>query len=569
MADVFISYARPTASIAARVADALRAAGRSVWLDEQLTAHRAYADEIAEQLDLAQAVIAIWSEAAVKSQWVRSEAERARLKHKLVQLRVDSAQLPMPFDQIQCIDLAGWSGNENAVPWKRLLVGVAVLVGDAKVPSPHQRLSPPDLPSVAVLPFKDLSAEHDQDYFCEGIAEEILSALARLTGLRVAASSAIPNDPTRAARDVAQALGVETFLEGGVRKHGERARISARLIQASDGFILWTDSFDRSLTDIFAVQDEIARATVDALGVRLLASDSAGLGIGGTVDPKAHDLYLRARQLVRKELETEARTAAELFREAVREDPGFALALAGLAGVLAEIARWKLTGWEDAGQEALSAAEQAVTIAPALAGAHLALGAALRLQHDPRARAAYQQALALSPRDPDVHYRMARFLVLEGEKANAIEHYEQAFALAPDDYRYIVFALQEYQALGDAEGEQSCLERAAIAIERHLSLNPDDARAYGHGAGVFALLGQRDEASRYIARALALRPDDYGNLVTLACAAALNHEPDHALDLLEQAIGTGRGDREWLLSDNDLKSLHDYPRFKALLRKMK
>jgi adenylate cyclase len=569
MADVFISYARQTASIAARVADTLRAAGRSVWLDEQLTAHRAYADEIAEQLDLARAVIAIWSEEAVKSQWVRSEAERARLKHKLVQLRVDSAQLPMPFDQIQCIDLAGWSGNENAVPWQRLLVGVAVLVGDAKEPSSQQRPSPPDLPSVAVLPFKDLSAEHDQDYFCEGIAEEILGALARLTGLRVAASSAIPNDPSRAARDVAQELGVDTFLEGGVRKHGERARISARLIKASDGFMMWTESFDRSLTDIFAVQDEIARAIVAALGVRLLASDSAGLGIGGTINPKAHDLYLRARRLVRKELETEGRTAAELLRDAVREDPGFALALAGLAEVLVPIARWKLTGWEAAEREAVVAAERAVAIAPTSADAHLALGGALRLRHDPGARTAYQQALALSPRDANVHYRMARFLVLEGEKTEAIEHYEQAFALAPDDYRYIVFALQEYQALGDAAGEQSCLERSSIAIERHLALNPEDARAYGHGAGVLALLGKRDEANRYIAKAFALRPDDYGNLVTLACAAALNHEPDRALDLLEQAIGTGRGDREWLLSDNDLKSLHDNPRFKALLDRMK
>ena len=267
-------------------------------------------------------------------------------------------------------------------------------------------------------------------------------------------------------------------------------------------------------------------------------------------------------------METEDRTAAELFREATREDPEFALAFAGLADVLVQIARSKVIGWKEAEQEAIAAASQAVTLAPHMAEAHLAHGAALRLRHDPGAHAAYHLALELSPQDPNTHYRFARFLVLEGEKAEAITHYERAFALAPDDYRFVVFALQEYQALGDVEGERSCLERSASAIERHLELNPEDVRAYGHGAGVLALLGKSDEAKRYIAKALAFRPDDYRNLATLACAASLNHDPDQALDLLERAVSTGRGDREWILADNDLKPLHGHPRFEALLQRM-
>jgi adenylate cyclase len=568
MTDVFISYARSTASTANLVADALRGAGHSVWLDEQLPAHRAYADEIAERLDQAQAVVAIWSNAAVQSHWVRSEADRARIKGTLVQLSIDHARLPMPFDQIQCIDLSSWSGDRSALPWQRLLESVAQLVGGPTAPADPGPKSPPATPSVAVLPFKDLSAAGDQDYFCEGIAEEILGALARLPGLRVAASAMGSAQSDHGSLDVARSLNVQAYLEGSVRKAGERARISVRLVQTGDGFTLWADSFDRNLTDIFEVQDEIARAIVDALGVRLLARDSANLGIGGTANAKAHDLYLRARQLVRKELETEGRTAAEMFREATREDSTFALAFAGLADVLVQIARWKLTDWKDAEQEAVAAAEKAVALAPGLAEAHLAHGAALRLRHDPGARAAYQLALELSPQDANTHYRFARFLVLEGEKAEAIAHYERAFALASDDYRFIVFALQEYQALGDKEGEQSCLERSAVALESHIALNPEDARAFGHGAGVFALLGKGDEANRYIGKALALRPDDYGNLITLACAASLNHDPDQALDLLERAVSTGRGDREWLLGDNDLKPLHGHPRFEALIQKM-
>ena len=565
--DVFISYARPSAAAAHAIADGLRASGRSVWLDEQLVSHRAYADEIAEQLDAAQAVIVVWSGAAVGSHWVRSEADRARHKGTLVQLRIDDSMPPMPFDQIQCLDLGGWTGERSATAWQKLLDSVALLMGEAPSPQPHEPApSEPALPSIAVLPFRDLSPARDQDYFCEGIAEEILGALARLPGLRVAAPAVTASGLN--AIDTARALHVGAFLEGSVRKAGDRARIGVRLIGTSDGFTLWGDSFDRDLADVFAVQGEIARAVVAALGVRLLAQDEARLGIGGTADIKAHDLYLRARQLVRKELETEARAAAELFRDAVRRDPGFALASAGLADVLAVLARHKLAGWEQSEQEAIAAAEQAIAVAPGLAEAHLALGAALHLRHDPRAAAAYRQALSLSPDDPMVHYRFARYLVLEGDKAGAIAHYERASALAPDDYRTIVFALQEYQALGDEAGEQSCLRRSAEAIERHLELYPDDVRAYSHGAGVHALLGNGDEAERYIARALALRPDDFSNLATLACAAMLNRDADRALDLLDQAIGTGRGDRAWVLADNDLKPLHGHPRFVALIDRM-
>ena len=571
MSDVFISYARPTAATAQHVADALRADGYSVWLDEQLPAHRAYADEIAERLDAALAVVTIWSRAAVRSQWVRSEADRARLNGTLVQLVIDDARLPMPFDQIQCIDLAGWSGERAAPAWRRLLDSVTQLAGEAATPaSPPQSTAPaPLLPSVAVLPFKHLNSARDDDYFCEGIVEEIVAALARLPGLRVAASALASGESASPALDIARSLNVGAYLEGSVRKAGKRARIGVRLVQTDDGFTLWADSFDRSLGDIFAVQDEIARAIVVALGVRLLASDSATLGIGGTTNARAHDLYLRARQLVRRELETEARTAAELFRDATHEDPAFALAFAGLADVLVQIARLKLDGWQEAEQEAVAAAEMAVQLAPGLADAHLAHGDALRLRHDAGARAAFQLAVQLNPDDANVHYRFARYLVLEGDKAGAITHYERAFALAPDDYRYIVFALQEYQALGDAAGEQSCLERASVAIEHHLTLHPEEVRAYSHGAGVLALLGKSEEANRYISRALAFRPDDYLNLATLACAAMLNKDADQALDLLERAIATGRGDREWMVTDHDLKPLRGHPRFEALLQRMK
>jgi adenylate cyclase len=404
------------------------------------------------------------------------------------------------------------------------------------------------------------------DYLGEGLAEEIVTALARLRGLRVVPASTASGD--LGGRELALALDADTYLEGSVRKSGERARISVRLIDAADGRALWSETFERTLSDLFAVQEEIALAVAASLGVKLLDRDRQSIAAGASADPTANELALRARHLARQELEVERRTAADLFRQAIGHDPQFALAHAGLADVLVQIARWRLPDWEQAATEALAAARTAEALAPDLADAHLALGAALSLAHDPDALNAYSRALDLAPHDANVHYRMARFLVLSGDKRGAVRHYERAFELAPDDYRYIVYALQEYQALGDAEGERSCLRRSAAAIERHLALNPSDVRALGHGAGVMALLGKAGQMQEMIDRARALRPADYGNLVTLACAAMLGNDAEQALDLLERAIETGQGDREWLMRDNDLKPLHGDPRFEALVQRM-
>jgi adenylate cyclase len=566
MADIFLSYARESADTATRVAAALRGQGYSVWFDEELPAHRAYADVIAAELDSARAVLVLWSDAAARSQWVRSEADRARATGKLVQARIDGARLPMPFDQIQCGELQLAGEILGGMGWKSVTASLAALIrGEASETAREASVVGSREPSVAVFALRELGSGSG-DYLGEGLAEEIVTALAPLPCLRVVPGSAASTD--LGARDLARALNVDTYLEGSVRKSGERARISVRLVDTADGSATWTKSFDRTLSDVFAVQEEIALAVAAALGIRLLDRERRSISRAASADPAANELALRARHIARQELEIERRTAADLFRQAIARDPEFALAHAGLADVLVQIARWRLPDWQQSAEDALKAARTAADLAPDLADAQLALGGALLLGHDSQAAAAYGRALELAPHDANVHYRVARFHVLTGDKSGAIRHYERAFELAPDDYRYITFAIQEYQALGDTEGERSCLLRSAAAIERHLELNPSDVRALGHGAGVMALLGKADQMQRMIGRALALRPNDYGNLVTLACAAMLGKDAQQALDLLEQAIDTGQGDREWLMQDNDLKPLHGNPRFEALVARM-
>ncbi|HEY2177752.1 MAG TPA: TIR domain-containing protein, partial [Caulobacteraceae bacterium] len=188
MSDVFISYARPTEGEATRIGEILRGLGYGVWRDDELPAHRDYSEVIEERLRAAKAVVVVWSVEAVKSQWVRAEADLAREAGTLVQLSLDGAPLPMPFNRIQCADLAGWKGDTGHPGWKKVALSVSALAGAG--PAPEAPPGPPlsTKPSIAVLPFADLSPAKDQDYFCDGVVVEIVTALSRFRTLFVIAS---------------------------------------------------------------------------------------------------------------------------------------------------------------------------------------------------------------------------------------------------------------------------------------------------------------------------------------------------------------------------------------------
>ena len=426
-------------------------------------------------------------------------------------------------------------------------------------------------PGVAILPFIDMSPEKNQDYFCEGMAEEIINGLCAVSGLRVASRLASFNvrDRTADPREVGRLLNVQTFLHGSVRKSENRLRITAQLIKVADGFNLWSQTFDRKLEDVFAVQEEIARQVVASLRVNLLASDASRLQRRGTKNAAAYEHYLRGRQLLNKEKEMEQRAAVELFRQAIRLDPSFADAHAGLADVLTQLLRQRqgVPGLTPA--DAVAASQRAVDLAPNLSDAHVARGNALQLVREfDAAKQAFERAIALDPRHFHAHYWFAKYWVARGEHALAAKEYELAAEIQPDDYRPIVLALQEYQAIKDQDREQSALRRSWQALERHLAIDPDDSYANDHAAGVLMLLGRRDEANRLLDRALALRPDDFRTLYTAACTASLGGEYERALDFLDRAVATGRGHREWILNDNDLAPLRDHPRFKQVLARL-
>jgi adenylate cyclase len=187
MADVFVSYARPDEPQSKRVADALRAGGYRVWRDDELPAHRPYTEVIEERLKAAKAVVVLWSADAAKSEWVRAEADVARSLGTLVQASLDGSLPPLPFNQIQCADLNGWSGDPDGAGWRKLRLSVEALAGAAAPTEPKESRPSSRAVSVCVLPFANMSGDPEQEYFSDGISEDITTDLSKVSALEVIA----------------------------------------------------------------------------------------------------------------------------------------------------------------------------------------------------------------------------------------------------------------------------------------------------------------------------------------------------------------------------------------------
>ena len=275
-------------------------------------------------------------------------------------------------------------------------------------PGPEAMPQPPAPgASVAILPFTDLSEAKDQDYFCDGLAEEILNALASISGMRVASrtSSFRFRDGATDARDIGRALNVAAIMEGSVRKAGERVRVTAQLIDAGNGYHLWSENFDRRIEDIFAIQEEIARSIVRALRVSLQAPDALDFERNAPRDVRAYDFYLRGRQLQAMKSTFTWTAAPEMFRRALALDPQYAQAHAGLADALVELLLWRLARPADVLDEALSASRRALELAPELAEAHVAHANILHLTGNQEAsEAAFERAIALNDGLYESHY---------------------------------------------------------------------------------------------------------------------------------------------------------------------
>ena len=422
-------------------------------------------------------------------------------------------------------------------------------------------------PSIAVLPFADMSQDADQAYFCDGIAEEIISALSRLAGLRVASrTSSFRIRPAAGdSREIGRQLGVQTLLEGGVRKSGDRLRITVQLIDAINGFQIWSERYDRQLIDIFPIQEEIAHHVVQALEVALSPAESSALRKPATHNVQAYDCYLRGRKFYYEYSPRAIEFAIQMFVRASELDPNYAQAYAGLADCWSYMYLYcdrSEAIRAQADRASLKAAELDPGSAQALASRGLSLSLAGR---DQEAEQAFEAAIGIAPDLFEAHYFYARHCFALGRLETAVSQYEGAIRARPEDYQSPLLVAQSYDDLGRHSDAAAARRQGVSLAERHLLLNPDDARALYMAANGLAALGERERSRQFLERALAIRPDDPMLLYNSGCIFAMLGLLEPALDCLEKAVLGGLTQKGWYLHDSNLEPLRSLPRFQELL----
>ena len=423
--------------------------------------------------------------------------------------------------------------------------------------------------SLAVLPFVDLSAEHDQEYFGDGVAEEILNALTKIGGLHIPARTSCFafRGLSLDARDIGKRLGVDALLEGSVRKAGRQLRISVQLIDARNGYHLWSERFDRETADVFAIQDEIASSVVSALGLSLGQREGRHLIKQSTTKVEAYEFYLRGRKLFQKWTRQNIDLGREMFERAIELDPRFAAAWAGLATAHVYLFSWG--GHDPDLQKARNESTRALELDPELADAHVAAGQSLSMeQRYGDADAEFERAIELDPMLFDAYYYYARSCFKAGDLKKALKLFEKAQRVRPEDYQSAALIAAVLRQLGKSDEAHRADRLAIESINKHLELYPEEARAFNLGAIILARLGEVERAKQWNERAMSLAPDDDAILYNASCVFAVLSEEDRALAGLQRAIEAGLAGGDWVSHDPDWERMRDHPRFQALVQRL-
>ena len=424
-------------------------------------------------------------------------------------------------------------------------------------------------PSLAVLPFVNMSPDKDQDYFCEGLAEDIINALDVIEDLRVASrSSSFRFKGSEAdVREVGRRLGVSTVLEGSVRKAGNHVRIVVQLVNVEDGYKLWGNRYDRELKDVFAIQDEIAQKIVEALQVKLTPKAEKKAEKAAPEDVQAYDYYLKGRKFFYEFRAKGFELARQMFSRAIVIDNNYARAYAGVADCCSTLYTYYDSSQENL-QEAVTASKKAVELDPENAEAHSARGLALSLKGKFEESAAeFEKAIELNPKLYEAHYFYARSLFGQGQNEEAVKEFQLACEVNPEDYQAPFFLAQTYLALGQRAYAAANLRKAVEAVRKHLAFHADDARALYLGAGGLVELGDLELAQEWVARALEIDPDDALVLYNVACIYSQLGEHEKALDCLEKStvsVGSTQA-MKWMQKDPYFDPLRKHPRYLALV----
>jgi len=565
---VFLSYSREDVDTAKQLADHISQAGHDVWWDRHLHGGSRFVAEIDKALKEAEAVVVLWSETSVQSAWVQDEAAEGRDSGRLVPVSLRSAKPPLGFRQFHTIDL----GNDNPAAVGELAEAIARTCGSAgqtDEPGTSESAKGPARTSICVLPFVNMSGEAEQEYFSDGISEDIITDLSKVSALSIVARNTAFafKGQTVDVKDVAKTLGVSHVLEGSVRKAGNRVRITAQLIDGAAGDHVWADRYDRDLTDIFEIQDEISKAIVDALKVKLLPKEKSAIEHRGTSNVDAYNLYLMARQQwtsgtfghIRRD-----EAIVRLCRQSTLLDPNYADAWA-----LMGLAQLELRFWHGKDEDALDAAQRALAVNPNMPEA-LCIQARY-LEEEGQGDEALRQvraALEINPESWEVNREAARMLFRHGNIGDAIPYFEKAASLMDGDWHNPSMLITCYNSTGDEAALHRVAKLALDRAESAIAKDPTNGPALAVGASALCMFGDEQRARDWVGRALLLDPDNLSMRYNLACSMARElGDPNGAIETLQpffEKVNSPMHIRH-LEVDPDLDPVRDEPRFNQML----
>jgi TolB-like protein/Flp pilus assembly protein TadD len=633
-ARVFISHASHDADVAQKVCSVLEAAGLACWMaPRNVTAGAQYADAIVRAINQAKTMVLVLSGSAVNSSHVAREVERAASKRKqIIAFRIDGSPLSPELEYFlsnsQWIEVAKLGmpaalaklkeavDRESASPSLSnpvtprgsrsaerfviaavlIAVGIAVALGLHFWPGNHGGAQTPVVAvitdkSIAVLPFVDLSEKKDQEYFADGLAEELLDLLAQVPDLKVPARSSsffFKGSSVRVA-NIGHDLGVAYVLEGGVRKAGDTIRVSVQLVRADSGYQVWAQTYQRNIRDIFIVQDEISAAVVDAFKLRL-SSTGPQITERRTASPEAYDQYLRAKHLFELGDYDGLLAARDAYRRAIELDPNFGPAFAGLANVeYLTVKDFSDTDQPDVIRQALDHADHAVALAPSLAEAY-SERALLRLnQYDwAGTRADLQKALALDPNDVKANRRMVLLQLSLGNVVAALSAQRHVVDLDPLDMNSLEVLGMSYYFAGQGAEARQTFEKVRVfspnfeglsgnagfsyladgqpaAAMRECDPHPDDTARACLAAAEHAL-GQDERSHATLADLIEKHPRRASYVIAKAYGFSGNSAL--AFEWLNRAFSAQAKLLTDLKSEPAFRGLHGDPRYLAFLRKM-
>ncbi|HTL49520.1 MAG TPA: TIR domain-containing protein [Steroidobacteraceae bacterium] len=580
MADVFISYARVDKARVAPLVAAIEAKGWSVWWDPAIAPGQEFDRQITKELENAAAVLVVWTPTSVESRWVRGEAREGADRGILVPVRLDRASLPIDVRAIHTTDLDESASRADSPQFQEVLRALEAVIarrsgGDTRTarqePAQAAPAPKPSRTAVCVLPFTNMSGDPEQEYFSDGITEDIITDLTKVSALVVISrnSAFVYKGRNVEVPKIARDLDASHVLEGSVRKAGGRVRITAQLILASSNDHVWAERYDRDLNDIFALQDEISQAIVKALRVKLLPAEKEAIEQRGTGNVEAYNLYLMAWQQyvnnARNEEDVQAiEKIVRLSTRATEIDPGYAQAWALLAlGQMVLHLTHRRPG--DGG---LMAIERALELDPRSAETHAIKSKILwRQGRQDEAFAEIDVALRLDPDSFEANRTAGLWNMRTRRFADSIRYYEKALAHNEADFHTTSTLVTCYTAIGDHAGAERVSKIAVALAEKVLAHDQDNWVAVSYGAVALAVLGEPERAKAWMNRALLIEPNRMEMRFNFACALASNlGENDAALDMLAPVMANVTpGFLSHIKVDADLDTLRDDPRYQDMV----